>query len=57
MRCVADIGQLFHRSRKRVQELGEVFTPIKHAEDMLDLLYAYWIRATSHWLFCLLDNG
>lgn len=38
MQNVISIGNLFHRSRDRIRELGEVFTPDKYVEDMLDLL-------------------
>lgn len=38
MQNVIDMGNLFHRSRDRIRELGEVFTPEKYVEDMLDLL-------------------
>ena len=33
-----NLNRLFHRSRERIRELGEVFTPDKYVEDMLDLL-------------------
>ena len=35
---VINLNGLFHRSRERIRELGEVFTPDKYVEDMLDLL-------------------
>jgi len=38
MQNIISIGNLFHRSRERIRDLGEVFTPDKYVEDMLDLL-------------------
>lgn len=38
MQNVISIGNLFHRNRERIRELGEVFTPDKYVEDMLDNL-------------------
>ncbi len=35
---IIEIGALPHRSRDRIRDLGEVFTPEKYVEDMLDLL-------------------
>ena len=35
---VLNMDTLHHRSKKRVRDLGEVFTPEKYVEDMLDLL-------------------
>jgi hypothetical protein len=33
-----NLGELHHRTKDRVRDLGEVFTPEKYVEDMLDLL-------------------
>ena len=38
MQNIISIGNLFHRSRERIRDLGEVFTPDRYVEDMLDLL-------------------
>ena len=38
MQGAIDLGKLFHRSRERIRDFGEVFTPDKYVEDMLDLL-------------------
>jgi len=38
MSRVVDLEKLFHRSKKRIKELGEVFTPEPHVTDMLNLL-------------------
>lgn len=32
------LGEIHHRSKKRIQDLGEVFTPESYVEEMLDLL-------------------
>lgn len=43
---VISLEGLFHRSKERIRDLGEVFTPEKYVEDMLDLLAkgkrGYW---------------
>lgn len=38
MENIVDLQKLFHRSKTRILELGEVFTPEQFVEDMLDLL-------------------
>lgn len=38
MRNVIELENLSHRSRARIKDLGEVFTPESYVEDMLDLL-------------------
>ncbi len=38
MSNLIDLNNLFHRSRDRIFELGEVFTPEAYVEGMLDLL-------------------
>lgn len=38
MSNVVDLNKLFHRSKVRILELGEVFTPEQFAEDMLELV-------------------
>lgn len=38
MQNLIDIGSLSHRSRERVKNLGEVFTPEAYVENMLSLL-------------------
>jgi len=38
MSNVVDLNKLFHRSKVRILELGEVFTPEQFVEDMLDLV-------------------
>lgn len=38
MSNIVDLEQLFHRSKERIKNLGEVFTPEAYVEDMLDLL-------------------
>lgn len=38
MSNVVDLDKLFHRSKTRILELGEVFTPEQFVEDMLDLV-------------------
>src|SRR4051812_561909 len=37
MSNIVSLDNLFHRSRERIKDLGEVFTPEKYVEDMLDL--------------------
>lgn len=36
----SELSRLNHRSKKRIQDLGEVFTPESYVEEMLDLLEA-----------------
>lgn len=38
MNNVIDLGNLSHRTRERVRDLGEVFTPESYVENMLSLL-------------------
>lgn len=38
MSKVVDLESLFHRNKARIKELGEVFTPMRYVEEMLDLL-------------------
>lgn len=38
MSNIVDLEKLFHRSKDRIKDLGEVFTPESYVEDMLDLL-------------------
>lgn len=38
MESIVNLENLFHRSKKRIKDLGEVFTPEKFVEDMLDLI-------------------
>lgn len=38
MRNIVELKSLAHRSRERIRDLGEVFTPESYVEDMLDLL-------------------
>ncbi|MCO5143900.1 MAG: hypothetical protein M9962_12485 [Oligoflexia bacterium] len=38
MNSIVDIGKLFHRSKDRIKDLGEVFTPESYVDDMLNLL-------------------
>ncbi len=38
MSNILNLNQLFHRNKKRIKDLGEVFTPESYVEDMLDLL-------------------
>lgn len=38
MRNIVELKLLAHRSRERIRDLGEVFTPESYVEDMLDLL-------------------
>jgi len=38
MSNIVDLEKLFHRSKDRIKNLGEVFTPEAYVEDMLDLL-------------------
>lgn len=38
MNTILDLEKLSHRSRSRIKDLGEVFTPESYVEDMLDLL-------------------
>lgn len=38
MSKIVDLEKLFHRSKDRIKNLGEVFTPESYAEDMLNLL-------------------
>ena len=38
MSNIVDLEKLFHRSKDRIRDLGEVFTPDSYAEEMLDLL-------------------
>lgn len=38
MNNIVDLEKLFHRSKDRIKNLGEVFTPEEYVEGMLDLL-------------------
>lgn len=38
MSHIVDLEKLFHRSKDRIRDLGEVFTPDSYVEEMLDLL-------------------
>lgn len=38
MEKIVNLESLLHRSKERIRGLGEVFTPDKYVEDMLDLL-------------------
>jgi hypothetical protein len=38
MSNIVDLEKLFHRSKDRIKDLGEVFTPEFYVEDMLNLL-------------------
>ncbi len=38
MEKIVNLESLFHRSKERIKDLGEVFTPDSYVEDMLDLL-------------------
>ncbi|MFN8369586.1 MAG: hypothetical protein U0T83_03050 [Bacteriovoracaceae bacterium] len=38
MSTIIDLEKLFHRSKDRIKDLGEVFTPESYVEDMLNLL-------------------
>lgn len=38
MSNIVDLEKLFHRSKDRIKDLGEVFTPESYVEDMLNLL-------------------
>lgn len=38
MENIVSLESLFHRSKKRIKDLGEVFTPERYVADMLDLL-------------------
>lgn len=38
MSNIIDLEKLFHRSKDRIKNLGEVFTPESYVDDMLDLL-------------------
>lgn len=38
MSHIIDLEKLFHRSKDRIKDLGEVFTPESYVEDMLNLL-------------------
>ncbi len=38
MNAIVDMEGLFHRSKCRIKNLGEVFTPESYVEEMLDLL-------------------
>lgn len=38
MSNIVDLKNLFHRSKERIKDLGEVFTPESYVEDMLNLL-------------------
>jgi hypothetical protein len=38
MSNIVDLEKLFHRSKDRIRDLGEVFTPESYVDDMLDLL-------------------
>jgi len=38
MSNIVDLENLFHRSKDRIRDLGEVFTPDSYVEEMLDLL-------------------
>ena len=35
---IVNLESLFHRSKERIKDLGEVFTPDKYVDDMLELL-------------------
>jgi len=37
---IVNLEKLYHRSKKRIDELGEVFTPEKYVEDMLNMFGA-----------------
>ncbi|WP_156979859.1 hypothetical protein [Bacteriovorax sp. BAL6_X] len=38
MENIISLESLFHRSKERIKDLGEVFTPDKYVEEMLDML-------------------
>jgi hypothetical protein len=38
MRDIVDLDKILHRSKSRIKDLGEVFTPESYVEDMLDIL-------------------
>lgn len=38
METIVDLEKLYHRSKRRIKDLGEVFTPEAYVENMLDLL-------------------
>jgi hypothetical protein len=38
MSNIVDLEKLFHRSKDRIRDLGEVFTPDSYVEEMLELL-------------------
>jgi hypothetical protein len=38
MSSIVDLEKLFHRSKDRIRDLGEVFTPDSYVEEMLSLL-------------------
>ncbi|WP_415064372.1 hypothetical protein [Bdellovibrio sp.] len=38
MSSILDLEKLFHRSKERIKDLGEVFTPELYVEEMLNLL-------------------
>jgi hypothetical protein len=38
MSNIVDLEKLFHRSRDRIKDLGEVFTPESYADDLLNLV-------------------
>lgn len=38
MSNIVDLEKLFHRSKDRINDLGEVFTPESYVEDMLNLM-------------------
>ncbi len=38
MSNIVDLEKLYHRSKDRIKDLGEVFTPESYVEDMLNLL-------------------
>lgn len=53
MNNIVELSSLFHhRSKDRIQELGEVFTPEQYVEGMLDLISAgkrnYWSNEETH---------
>ncbi|HNT60289.1 MAG TPA: hypothetical protein PKL47_09370 [Rectinema sp.] len=38
MHSIVELDKLFHRSKTRIKDIGEVFTPESYVEEMLDLL-------------------
>lgn len=38
MQSIVELDKLFHRSKTRIKNIGEVFTPESYVEEMLDLL-------------------